>query len=163
MAVAILGTSLGDTISYFAGRLGWRRALDRAEQLPFMSTVRSALMRRTGLFVLAYHFLGYTRLLGPVTAGALRIPFRRWYILDTLGATAWVTVFMIGGYALGGVVSLETLDDNIKVVDRVLLVGAVVTVGVIVLLRMRAERRRKAAAQADADEPIEETSPTPLP
>ena len=163
MAVAILGTSMGDTISYIAGRVGWRRALDRAEQLPFMGTVRSALLRRTGLFVLAYHFLGYTRLLGPVTAGALRIPFRRWYFLDALGATAWVAVFMLAGYALGGVISLETLNENVKVVDRILLVGAIITISVVVALRLRAERRRRAAAQSTADEPVEETSSTPLP
>src|SRR5579884_1164195 len=36
--LAVAGTSLGDTISYLAGRFGWRRALRRAEQIPLMGS-----------------------------------------------------------------------------------------------------------------------------
>lgn len=162
LLMAVLGTSLGDTISYLAGRFGWRRALRRAEQLPFMSTVRSALLRRTGLFVLAYHFLGYTRVVGPVTAGALRIPFRRWYLLDALGAVVWVTVYTLGGYGLGRLgISLDTADSNARQLDRLFLVfGAAALIGFAVL---RLRRRRQAAAPEPADVPDEEPTRSGLP
>jgi len=139
--VAIAGTSMGDTISYLAGRFGWRRALRRAEQLPMMGTVRSALLRRTGLFVLAYHFLGYTRVVGPVTAGALRLPFRRWYLLDALGAVIWVVVYTLGGYGLGELgISLDSANDNVKRVDRFFLIAVPVVAVIFLLVRMRAKR-----------------------
>jgi membrane protein DedA with SNARE-associated domain len=150
LGLAILGTSIGDTVSYAAGRFGWRRAIKRAEDLPFMGSVRSALMRRTGMFVLAYHFLGYTRVLGPVTAGALRLPFRKWYVLDALGAVIWASVYMTGGYFLGVLgISLDTADGNIKKLDRLLLIAAVLAVAGFLLLRWR---MRRAAGEATADE-----------
>lgn len=148
LLVALVGTSLGDTVSYLAGRFGWRRALRRAEQLPFMDTVRSALLRRTGLFVLAYHFLGYTRVVGPVTAGALRLPLRRWYILDALGAAVWVATYTLAGYGIGILgISLDTADENVRRLDRVLLVLGVVTVITLLVFRARAARRRRGQRQ----------------
>ena len=156
---ALLGASIGDTASYAAGRFGWRRALRRAEHLPFMGSVRLALLRRTGLFVLAYHFLGYTRVLGPVTAGALRLPFRRWYLLD-LGAGIWVGAYLGAGYLLGVLgISLSTADENVHRLDRLLLVLAVG--GGAALLIVRAYLRRRAvkalpATSADVAETTEE-------
>lgn len=164
LLVAVLGTSLGDTISYLAGRFGWRRALRRAEQLPFMGTVRTALMRRTGLFVLAYHFLGYTRVVGPVTSGALRIPFRRWYLLDLLGASIWVTAYTVGGYAVARWfgISLDTANENVKQFDRLLLVLG--GIAVVSLLWLRARARRRAAGPATpAVVEDEETTPSARP
>lgn len=162
IVLAIVGTSLGDTVSYLAGRFGWRRALRRAEQLPLMGTVRTTMMRRTGLFVLAYHFLGYTRVVGPITAGAVRIPFRRWYLLDLLGATIWVTVYTVAGYFIGRLgISLDTAQGNVKRLDHIFLVLGAITVVAIILLRARAARVvRNAPATELADE---EASPSAKP
>jgi membrane protein DedA with SNARE-associated domain len=126
-----------------------------------MGSVRSALLRRTGLFVLAYHFLGYTRVLGPVTAGALRLPFRRWYLLDLVGAAVWVSVYLAAGYLLGVLgISLSTADENVHRLDRLLLVLAIG--GITTLLIVRARLRRRAVrlqppAAADAVEPAEQS------
>ncbi len=155
---ALLGTSIGDTASYAAGRFGWRRALRRAEQLPFMGSVRSALLRRTGLFVLAYHFLGYTRVLGPVTAGALRLPFRRWYLLDLLGAAVWVGAYLGAGYLLGVLgISLSTADENVHRLDRLLLVLAVGGGAAVLIARIYLRRRATQALPPPVTDGVEAT------
>ncbi len=155
---ALLGTSIGDTASYAAGRFGWRRALRRAEQLPFMGSVRSALLRRTGLFVLAYHFLGYTRVLGPVTAGALRLPFRRWYLLDLLGAAVWVGAYLGAGYLLGVLgISLSTADENVHRLDRLLLVLAVGGGAAVLIARIYLRRKATQALPPPATDAVEAT------
>lgn len=153
LGVAILGTSLGDTVSYLAGRFGWRKALARAEQMPFMGTVRSTFMRRTGLFVLSYHFLGYTRLLGPLTAGALRLPFRRWWVLDALGAALWTTTYVMIGYIVGRLgISFETAKENVELLDRILLVVVIVALTAFLLLRSRVHTLARAAPAASNEE-----------
>lgn len=158
LALAILGTSLGDTASYLAGRFGWRAVLKRAEVLPFWGTVQETLRRRTGIFVLSYHFLGYTRLLGPLMAGVTRIPFRRWFITDFIGAVIWVATYMVGGYLLGGFgISLDTANDHAKKLDWVLIGLTVAGVGTYVWLRIRAQRRRL------VQEPVEVESDEPAP
>ncbi len=155
---ALLGTSIGDTASYAAGRFGWRRALRRAEQLPFMGSVRSALLRRTGLFVLAYHFLGYTRVLGPVTAGALRLPFRRWYLLDLLGAAVWVGAYLGAGYLLGVLgISLSTADENVHRLDRLLWVRAVGGGAAVLIARIYLRRRATQALPPPVTDGVEAT------
>jgi membrane protein DedA with SNARE-associated domain len=157
--VGILGTSIGDTGSFLGGRFGWRAAIKRAEQMPFMGTVRSAFMRRTGLFVLAYHFFGYTRLLGPLTAGALRIPFRRWWPLDLLGATLWVTTYVMLGYIFGRLgFTFDAARDHVETLDRVLLgVGMVSVIGYLML---RSRLHRTETPDDAAPSPDEETSET---
>jgi membrane protein DedA with SNARE-associated domain len=158
LLVAIVGTSLGDTVSYLAGRFGWRKALSRAEQMPLMGTVRSTFLRRTGLFVLSYHFLGYTRLLGPLTAGALRIPFRRWWVLDALGATLWATTYVITGYMVGRLgVSFETAKDHVERLDRILLAVAIVVTVALLLLRSRSAANSDAGS--DTPEPADAETP----
>lgn len=153
IVAGVLGTSIGDTLSYLAGRFGWRRALGRAEQLPFMGTVRGALMRRTGVFVLAYHFLGYTRLLGPVTAGALHIPFRRWYLLDLLGAFIWVTVYTMVGWVIGSLgISLDTANEGARKLDRAFLVLGIIGLAFLLGGRHYLHRRRRRHAPAPAEE-----------
>ncbi len=152
IVVAIAGTSIGDTASYAAGRFGWRRAMRQAEQLPFMGSVRSALLRRTGLFVLGYHFLGYTRVLGPVTSGALRLPFRRWYLLDLIGASLWSTAYTVGGYLLGAAgISLETADGNIQKLDRLLIVLGVGGAALVLAVKWRAGRSRPTAPPSEPE------------
>ena len=150
LLLALLGTSTGDTFSYLAGRFGWKRALHRAEQLPFMHTVRETLARRHGLFVLSYHFFGYTRLLGPMMAGVLKLSFRRWFLTDLAGAAVWVSVYMIAGYLLGEVgISLETAEDNARKLEWLLLGMAVLS---LLLFTWSRKRRRSRPALAVSDD-----------
>ncbi|MFN8558797.1 MAG: hypothetical protein U0531_16150 [Dehalococcoidia bacterium] len=68
IVAGVLGTSIARYRTWPDGSVGDGRAAAPSSCRSW--AMRGALMRRTGVFVLAYHFLGYTRLLGPVTAGA---------------------------------------------------------------------------------------------
>ena len=136
LALGVAGTSLGDTVSYLAGRYGWKRALKHTENAPWMGMMRVALLRRTAIFVLAYHFLGYTRLVGPITAGALRIPFARWWALDFLGAVVWVSTYLVAGYICGRLgFTLDYAEDNLRRLEWLFAVLAVIGVTVWLLMR----------------------------
>jgi membrane protein DedA with SNARE-associated domain len=110
-ALGIAGTIIGDTFSYFLGRFGWTR-LGGSSLQEFAERVREPILRRGVLFVLIYHFAGYTRVVGPASAGILRMPFRLWAPADYAGASLWVTTYMAVGYALGMLgFSLDSTDD----------------------------------------------------
>jgi membrane protein DedA with SNARE-associated domain len=141
MAVGVAGTSLGDTVSYFAGRYGWKRAIEHTERVPWMSTMRRILVHRTALFVLAYHFMGYTRLVGPITAGAMRVPFARWWIYDFLGAVLWVGVYMSLGMLLARLgFTLDESDSAVRRLEWLFIALAVVGVAVYLYTRNRAPK-----------------------
>ncbi len=123
LALGIAGTAIGDTISYFVGRAGWSR-LGRSSSLRAAADkMREPIMRKGMVFVLLYHFAGYTRLIGPAGAGALNIPYRRWAPADYAGATLWITVYMAAGYGLGlAGLSLESTNGWFRVLEWGLLV-----------------------------------------
>ena len=159
LVIGVLGTSLGDTVSYLAGRFGWKRALEHTENVPWMGTMRAALLRRTGIFVLAYHFMGYTRLVGPITAGALRIPFLRWWVLDFLGAVIWVTTYLSLGYLFGRLgFTLDSAEANVRKLEWLFIALAIIAIAAMIFLRRRGERRPPAVLEALADEHDSEAS-----
>ena len=151
-AIGVVGTSLGDTASYLAGRFGWKRALEHTSRVPWMDTMRGALLRRPAIFVLAYHFMGYTRLVGPISAGALRLPFAHWWVLDFAGAVLWVSVYLALGYLFGTLgFTLDEAEDNVRKLEWLFFGLALVAVAVWLLMRRRGERRPPALLEALAE------------
>jgi membrane protein DedA with SNARE-associated domain len=139
--IGVIGTSLGDTVSYFGGRFGWKRALDHARKVPWMDTIRVALVRHPAIFVLGYHFMGYTRLVGPLTAGALRLPFARWWVLDFIGAVLWVGTYLSLGYLFGMLgFELDEAEDNVRRLEWLLIGVALVAIGFWVVMRRRSAK-----------------------
>lgn len=117
-ALGILGTIMGDTISYLMGRLGWARFGQGQSMRTFSDKVRGPLMRRGALFVMVYHFAGYTRVVGPAAAGLLRMPYRKWAPADHFGAALWVSSFLAVGYGLGAAgITLDSTDKYFRYVE----------------------------------------------
>jgi membrane-associated protein len=156
LVLAIAGTVLGDTVSYAAGRFGWERALRHTQSMLWMDTIRAALLRRTALFVVCYHFMGYTRLIGPLTAGMMRLPFSRWWLLDVIGATLWVTTYMSIGYLFGRLgFTLDDAEENVRRLEWLIIGIALAGLGLLYLSRRRGEKGPPKMLEALA-EPTEE-------
>ncbi len=116
--LGILGTIIGDTISYFFGRFGWSRFGNSQMVKDFEEKVREPILRRGATFVLIYHFAGYTRLFGPAAAGFLKMPYRKWAPADYAGACLWVTAYFSIGYVLGILgLSLDSTDRWFRYVE----------------------------------------------
>ncbi len=157
LGLGIAGTVLGDTISYTVGRLFWRRLLRNEQAARWAERLREPIYRWRVLFVLLYHFAGYSRLLGPAAAGVLRIPLRQWAPLDYAGAALWVSVFALAGF-FGGTLGL-TLDPekgNFRIFEWALLAAFVIWI----LILARTAQRRWARAHQKASE--EGQPPAPM-
>ena len=101
IALGIAGTVIGDTISYFIGRMGWSRFLERGTMGEMMAKFRTAMEKNSTWIILAYHFAGYSRVVGPAGAGMFRVPYRKWAPLDFIGGSLWVTLYVMIGVVLG--------------------------------------------------------------
>lgn len=120
--LAIAGAIIGDTLSYFAGRYGWVRVFGTARVDNWKQRWRETFLMHARWVILSYHFLGYTRLIGPTAAGLLHLPFRRWAPLDYAGVTLWVTCFGALGYVLGMLgLSLEDSEENVRIFEAIIL------------------------------------------
>jgi membrane protein DedA with SNARE-associated domain len=138
--LAILGAWIGDTLSYGIGRFGFSRLGPESRIAKWSEEMREPLLEHTGWLVLLYHFAGYSRMIGPSAAGFLRVPFRRWIVLDYAGAALWVIVFMSLGYILGLFgLSLDSTESNVRVVELILF--GLAAVGIVFVIT-RASRRK---------------------
>ncbi|MBW5447164.1 DedA family protein [Cohnella sp. CFH 77786] len=106
VSLAWLGTSIGTTVTYFAGRRLGHPFL--AKHGPKLFLGPKKLARATGSFekygskllFLSFfvpgvrHFTGYL-------AGMLNVPFRKYALYTYSGALLWTVVFIVGGRLLG--------------------------------------------------------------
>ncbi|MEX2245568.1 MAG: DedA family protein [Dehalococcoidia bacterium] len=147
LGLGIAGTIIGDTLSYTIGRLGWTRALERGSLGDMIGRVRERMEQHTNWLILAYHFAGYSRVVGPTAAGLFRIPYRRWAPLDYAGGIAWVIAFTM----LGVVVGLFGVEfGDTKTMVRLLELFFLVILGVMIF----AAYSRTTRAPAEPDEEI---------
>jgi membrane protein DedA with SNARE-associated domain len=124
IALGIVGTIIGDTISYYLGRFGWSRFGHTKLLLDLYEKVREPLLRRGTWFVLFYHFAGYTRVIGPASAGLLRMPYRRWAPADYGGAVLWIFSYFGIGYGLGVAgLTLDSTDKYFRYVEWAILIA----------------------------------------
>jgi membrane protein DedA with SNARE-associated domain len=120
--IALAGTIIGDTISYCLGRFGWSRFGHWSMFKDVETKIREPLLAKGSLFVITYHFAGYTRVVGPTAAGFLKMPFAKWAPADYFGASLWILVYMSIGYGLGALgFTLDSSQDYFRYVEWALL------------------------------------------
>jgi membrane protein DedA with SNARE-associated domain len=141
LGLAIVATILGDTASYLSGRLGWTRMLERGSMGKMLDRVRGPMQANSTWLILAYHFAGYSRVVGPTAAGLFKIPYRKWAPLDYTGGAVWVIAFASLGYLLG-VFGVE-FDDTKAMVRLIEIMVLVVLVGAIVIAFARTARSER--------------------
>lgn len=158
--LAIVGAIVGDTVSYWIGRLSWQRLGPESRIVKWSETIREPLMNHSVWLILSYHFAGYSRLVGPASAGFLRVPFLRWAALDYLGVTLWVVAFIVAGYALAAGLDLDIKDPSERDIQAFeLILFALLVTGVFLILRRAGKER---AAQGEDVTTVAE-APTPSP
>jgi membrane protein DedA with SNARE-associated domain len=99
--VAVLGTVIGDTVSYGLGRWGGRYLLRSARFGPSIRLGTALVEGRARWFIPLYHLYSMTRAVGPFGAGAVRMPLAAWLPLDYLGATIANAIWVGSGAILG--------------------------------------------------------------
>jgi membrane protein DedA with SNARE-associated domain len=155
IGLGIAGTVIGDTISYCLGRLGWAR-FGRAQMFRDLNEkVREPILRRGTLFVLVYHFAGYTRVVGPTAAGFLKMPYGKWAPADYIGASLWVCLYMAIGYGLGKAgFTLDSTDEYFRYVEWGLLLIVGLWGWYLYRLGMRAWERHEREEEAQETEKV---------
>ncbi len=146
---------LGDVTSYELGRrLGRKWLLRHGERLKVteerLDQVQHFFDRRGGTTILVGRFLGFVRPIMPFTAGASKMPLRRFLPYDVLAAGAWATTFSVLGYLFW-----RSIDQLTTYVSRGLFAfGTLVVVigGIVALIRLRRDPEARAKVRAFIDE-----------
>jgi membrane protein DedA with SNARE-associated domain len=144
LALALLGSVLGDSGSYCLGRCGGALVQKRVEGATWRRA-RATFERRGALAIVLTRFL-LTPLALPTNliAGSSRYTFRRFLALDTLGELVWIALYGGLGYLFAD--QWETLSDLSSSVTGALLGLLALAAGVFLAYRSR--RRRLPVANA---------------
>lgn len=145
--LAIAGTITGDTLSYVIGRWGGAR-IEATRFGPHLRAGRRVMEGRARWLIPFYHFSPWTRAIGAVSAGALRLPLRVWMPLDYLGAVISNTGWVGAGWLLGQAVLTE--DGTLEQHPALRLGLAAVAVALYLLIRREFSRTyRQGSTEAD--------------
>lgn len=161
---AVLGTILGDTMSYAIGRWGGER-LDRTRFGPSLRIGAQIMSGRARWLIPFYHLNNVTRAVGPFGSGALKLPLRVWIPLDYLGAVIANFVWVGAGFVLGTAVLTDEGKLNEHPAIRLGL-GAIAVAYYLVMRaafdrRVREIKRREAEGATEAGESPESIEATP--
>ncbi len=104
--MAVIGTMIGDTLSYSLGRRGGS-LLQGTRLGPSLRAGEALMTGRTRWLIPFYHLANITRAVGPFGAGAIRMPLRQWMPLDYLGAVIANMIWVGAGAIFGTAVLTE--------------------------------------------------------
>ncbi|MGE5321382.1 MAG: DedA family protein [Actinomycetota bacterium] len=104
--IAVAAATTGDNIGFAAGRYGGRPLLDQYGHLFHINAGviekgERLIERRGAMAVFFARFIAGLRFLAGPIAGVLRMPWRRFFLFNALGAMAWVTVITSLAYFFG--------------------------------------------------------------
>lgn len=143
LLVGIPAAILGDQTGYWLGRrFGRRMFKDGARVLrpERLHDAESFFNKYGGASLVLGRFVPIVRTYIPVAAGTAHMPYRRFLLWNTTGATLWVVGMTAIGLALGGI---PFVVNNIDVLMIVVVLVSVLPVIIAVIRRWNANRRNR--------------------
>lgn len=105
-----LGAVLGDTLSFALGRLLSGRLTNiwpMSRYPAIVSRGEAFFYRHGGFSLVAGRFIGPIRPVIPLIAGALWMPWRRFFAFNISSALAWAPVYVLPGFLVGSALASE--------------------------------------------------------
>jgi membrane protein DedA with SNARE-associated domain len=104
--VALIAAVTGDNIGFAVGHYGGRPMLDRYRhafhvEAETISRGEALFARHGGMTVYFARFVAALRVLAGPLAGVLRMPWRKFLMINALGAMSWVALITTLAYILG--------------------------------------------------------------
>lgn len=139
LAIAAIG---GNSLNYFIGRSIGVRAyqLDtRWFKRAYLERTRDYFGHHGGITIVLSRFVPIIRTFAPFVAGIGRMEFARFSLFNVAGGTAWVVLFLVGGYLFG---NLPIVKQNFGLVTIGVVLVSLVPL-LVAALRERASARRR--------------------
>jgi membrane-associated protein len=159
-AVVVVTALTGPLVGYEIGRrLGDRlfaaRALRRVPGGP--DRARVALRDRGGIAVLLGRFVAILRALMPAAAGAVRVPYRTFFVYNMLGGIIWGVGYCLLGYLAGS--AYAVIEGRIGAGLAIAVAAVVVAAAVVWAVRRHRVPAPGASDLAESDVPASGAGP----
>lgn len=136
---------LGDTVNYWIGhQVGprvFRQEKSRWFKKEYLERTHAFYERHGGKTIIIARFMPIIRTFAPFVAGIGAMTYWRFLTYNVIGASAWIAIFIFGGYKFGEV---PLVKNNFSLVIIAIVIISVMP-GVIEYLRAKYGKERKAA------------------
>lgn len=127
--VGIVACTLGDNLGYWIGYHGGRPLLEHQRRIFRISEENlrrgEDFFQRFGSFTVFFaRFVFGMRILAGPLAGVLKMPWRKFFLFNFLGAALWVSVVVCMGYFFGS--RWQWLGSQLERVELVLVFAAII-------------------------------------
>jgi membrane protein DedA with SNARE-associated domain len=139
--IALAGILVGDNIGYAVGRLGLNRLRFVRRLVEGHEVTANRLRESSSPLLLFFQFPLPTRAALPIVAGAIRMPVKRWLLIDTMATGVYTTSLVSIGYLAGQ--AAGALDSSLDLVRRVQYLAAFIFICWCGLLAWKYYKRRK--------------------
>ncbi|HEX4301138.1 MAG TPA: DedA family protein [Gammaproteobacteria bacterium] len=144
LATSIAGTVLGGCVGYWIGTRGGRKLILRFGRYlrvgePELLKLEASFARYGFWFVLVARFFEVMRQIQGIVAGAVEMPFRRFFLANLLGGALWSLAWGLGSWKLGRQIhSYDSLTEKAGLIVVVLTLAVLlVLLGIYVRHRWR--------------------------
>ena len=139
LILLVLAAVIGNSLNY---AIGWR--IGRAAFSGHYAFIRVEYLHRTeryferygALTVLLSLFIPIIRTFSPFVAGIGRMPIARFQLVNVAGASAWVLLFVLGGFVFG---NLPWVREHFGLITLLIIVASLVP-ALLVVVRARRDR-----------------------
>ena len=142
----IAAAILGDTLNYWIGHLVGPKAFSgevRFLKKEYLDRTHEFFEKHGGKTIILARFIPIIRTFAPFVAGIGEMTYSHFISYNVIGAVAWVTLFVFGGYFFGG---LPFVKDNFTIVVMTIIAISVLP-GFVEFLR---DRMKKTKEEAEA-------------
>ena len=116
LPLLVFAAFAGNSTNYWIGRQVGQHAFSgksRLFRLEHLQRAEGFFLRHGGLAIALSRFMPIVRTFTPFVAGIGHMPFARYQLFNFLGALAWVTLFLCGGFLFG---NLPFVKNNFGIV-----------------------------------------------
>jgi membrane-associated protein len=141
VAIVVAGAVIGDGVNYAIGRSFGKVIAARAGRIikrQHIEAAESFYERHGGKAIVLARFVPVVRTFAPFVAGMGKMPLRRFWLFNWLGALGWVAMFVTAGYFFGG---LAWVERNLTLVVLLIVIASVMPAVVKAGLHYRARRQ----------------------
>ncbi|PIT36439.1 hypothetical protein BHC43_10015 [Snodgrassella alvi] len=134
------GGMLGDQLCFFLGRYYGTRLIQHFPKLdPMVRKTDRLLCKHSSLIIVGVRFMYGLRIAGPIAIGMSKVPFRRFILLNLMGALIWATIIVSFGYVFGQ--SAQWLFTQFEQYTEIALVVALLIAAVVLAVYLYIKHR----------------------
>lgn len=117
IVILIIAAILGDAVNYLIGRLFGEKLFSNPNSKIFkqeyLAKTNGFYEKHGGKTIIIARFVPIVRTFAPFVAGMGKMCYKRFATFNVVGGVAWIVLFTVLGYALGGV---PMIQENVKIV-----------------------------------------------